>query len=180
MSSLPSIECPFDKIYPSELNRDADYYMTLAYNQAIEAWKIDEVPIGAVIEHKGRIIASAHNQSRSSNDPTAHAEMLAITQAASYIGDWRLNECTLYVTKEPCPMCSGALVISRMGQVYYGLPDPRMGCVGGALDLGALPGSNHQFKSTGGILQELNHDILKAFFERKRQKELQTPPEIDN
>lgn len=161
-------DCPFEKIYPSALNRDADFFMTHAYNQAIEAWNKDEVPIGAVIEYKGQIIASAHNQSRSTNDPTAHAEILAISQAARFIGDWRLNECTLYVTKEPCPMCSGALVIARIGKVYYGLPDPRMGCVGGALDLGALPESNHNFESVSGVLQELNHDILKAFFENKR------------
>ena len=162
------MDCPFDKLYPSELNRDADYFMTHAYNEAIEAWKKDEVPIGAVIEHEGRIIASAHNQSRSANDPTAHAEILAISQAANTLGDWRLNECTLYVTKEPCPMCSGALVIARIGKVCYWLPDPKMGCVGCATDLGALPESNHKFSSTGGILEELNHEILKAFFEKKR------------
>lgn len=142
--------------------------MTHAYNEAIEAWQQDEVPIGAVIEFEGHIIASAHNQSRSTNDPTAHAEILAISQAASFIGDWRLNHCTLYVTKEPCPMCAGALVIARMGKVYYGLPDPQMGCVGGALDLGMLPNSNHHFESVGGVLQDLTHKILKAFFEKKR------------
>lgn len=161
-------DCPFEKIFPSELKRDEDYFMTHAYNEAIEAWKKDEVPIGAVIEHQGRIIASAHNQSRSTNDPTAHAEILAISQAANTLGDWRLNECTLYVTKEPCPMCSGALVIARIGKVYYGLPDEKMGCVGGAVDLGALPRSNHHFESVGGVLEELNHNILKAFFETKR------------
>lgn len=160
--------CPFDKIYPSELNRDAAYFMAHAYNQAIEAWKKDEVPIGAVIEYQGQIIASAHNQSRSTNDPTAHAEILAISQAANTLGDWRLNACTLYVTKEPCPMCAGALVIARIGRVFYGLPDPRMGCVGGAVDLGALPRSNHHFESVGGILQAENHALLKAFFENRR------------
>ena len=160
--------CPFEKIHPSELKRDADYFMTHAYNEAIEAWKKDEVPIGAVIERDGRIIAAAHNQSRSTNDPTAHAEILAISQAAHAIGDWRLNECTLYVTKEPCPMCSGALVIARIGKVFYGLRDEKMGCLGGAADLGALPHSNHQFKSNGGILETLNHEILRAFFEKKR------------
>lgn len=173
------MNCPFEKLYPSELNRDADYYMTHAYNEAIEAWKKDEVPIGAVIEHEGRIIASAHNQSRSANDPTAHAEILAISQAANTLGDWRLNECTLYVTKEPCPMCSGALVIARMGKVYYGLPDPKMGCVGGATDLGALPDSNHKFTATGGILEELNHAILKAFFEKKRQNKNNATDSLD-
>lgn len=172
------MESPFEKLYPSELNRDADYYMTHAYNEAIEAWKIDEVPIGAVIEHGGRIIASAHNQSRSANDPTAHAEILAISQAANTLGDWRLNECTLYVTKEPCPMCSGALVIARIGKVFYGLPDPKMGCVGGATDLGALPESNHKFVSVGGVLEDLNHEILKAFFEKKRLAK-KAEPETD-
>ena len=142
--------------------------MMHAYNEAIEAWKKDEVPIGAVIEHEGRIIAAAHNQSRSTNDPTAHAEILAISQAAHALGDWRLNECTLYVTKEPCPMCSGALVIARIGKVFYGLSDEKMGCLGGATDLGALPHSNHHFESIGGILGDLNHEILRAFFEKKR------------
>lgn len=162
------VDCPYEKLYPSELERNAEYFMTLAYNEAIEAWKKDEVPIGAVIEHEGRIIASAHNQSRSANDPTAHAEILAISQAANSLGDWRLNECTLYVTKEPCPMCSGALVIARIGKVFYGLPDPKMGCVGGATDLGNLSESNHKFESVGGVLEALNHEILKAFFEKKR------------
>ena len=165
--------CPFEKIYPSELKRDPEYFMAHAYNEAIEAWKQDEVPVGAVIEFKEQIIASAHNQSRTMNDPTAHAEILAISQAANYISDWRLNECTLYVTKEPCPMCSGALVIARISKVYYGLPDPQMGCVGGAINLGALPKSNHHFESFGGVLEDLSHDILKAFFELKRTKNRQ-------
>jgi len=162
------MDCPFEKIFPSELKRDADYFMAHAYNEALEAWKADEVPIGAVIERAGQIIASAHNQSRGTNDPTAHAEILAISQAANAIGDWRLNECTLYVTKEPCPMCSGALVVSRIGKVVYGLPDPKMGCVGGAVDLGALPESNHKFESAGGVMEAANHELLRAFFEAKR------------
>ena len=162
-------DCPFEKIYPSGLNRDADYFMAYAYNQAIDAWKKDETPIGAVIEHKGRIIASAHNQSRATNDPTAHAEILAISQAANSLGDWRLNECNLYVGKEPCPMCSGALVIARIGKVFYGLPDEKMGCVGGTVHLGALPRSNHHFESIGGIMQEEHHALLRAFFQQKRQ-----------
>ncbi len=173
------MSCPFEKRYPSELNRDSEYFMTHAYNESLAAWEKDEVPIGAVIEHEGRIIASAHNQSRSTNDPTAHAEILAISQAANTLGDWRLNNCTLYVTKEPCPMCSGALVIARIGKVVYGLPDPKMGCVGGAVDLGALPESNHKFESQGGVLEALNHSVLKAFFERKRDaKKSVKPPSI--
>lgn len=173
-------DCPFPKIYPSELKRDANYYMAHAYNQAIEAWKKDEVPIGAVIEYQGQIIASAHNQSRTQNDPTAHAEILAISQAARFIGDWRLNACTLYVTKEPCPMCSGALVIARIKSVFYGLADTKMGCLGGALNLGDLPASNHKFESRAGIMETESHQILNAFFKMKRgaaKGSLVSPPE---
>ena len=175
---METIDCPFEKVYPSELTRDVNYFMTYAYNESIEAYIKDEVPVGAVIEHKGRIIASAHNQSRSTNDPTAHAEILAISQASHALGDWRLNECTLYVTKEPCPMCSGALLIARIGKVYYGLRDEKMGGVGGAVNLGALPNSNHHFESIGGVMEELNHEILKEFFKGKR--ELNTPKKISS
>jgi Cytosine/adenosine deaminases len=169
--------CPFEKLFPSALKRDADYFMAHAYNQAIDAWCEDEVPIGAVIEHGGRIVASAHNRSRSTNDPTAHAEILAISQAAATLGDWRLNACTLYVTKEPCPMCAGALVISRIGKVYYGLPDDKMGCLGGAAHLGELPRSNHKFEAVGGIMLEANHQLLKAFFEKRRAANAQRKAE---
>ncbi|MFP4167151.1 MAG: nucleoside deaminase [Opitutales bacterium] len=168
---MPDNDCPFEKIYPSELRRDADYFMAHAFNQAIEAWRKDEVPVGAVIERGGQIIASAHNQVRTTNDPTAHAEILAMSQAAHGLGDWRLNECVLYVTKEPCPMCSGALVVARVKKVFYGLPDTRMGCVGGAVNLGALPESNHRFEAVGGILEKETHAILRAFFEKKRGRE---------
>ncbi|HBR95307.1 MAG TPA: tRNA-specific adenosine deaminase, partial [Opitutae bacterium] len=145
-------------------------YMRMALDEASTAASKNEVPVGAVLVHttSGKILASHHNTVLAQDDPTAHAEILAISQAANSLGDWRLNECTLYVTKEPCPMCSGALVIARIGKVYYGLPDPKMGCVGGATDLGALPQSNHKFESIGGVLEELNHQILKAFFDKKR------------
>ncbi len=158
----------FEKRFPSELNRNDEYYMSHAYNQALIAWEKDEVPIGAVVVQAGQIIASAHNQTRRTLDPTAHAEILAISQAAKYIGDWRLNECKLYVTKEPCPMCSGALVVSRIQGVYFGLNDPKMGCLGGAIDLSNLPSSNHKFKVKGGILKKETHALLNAFFEKKR------------
>ena len=159
---------PFEKRFPSELNRDHDYYMSHAYNQSLIAWEKDEVPIGAIIAHEGAIIASAYNQTRSTNDPSAHAEMLAITQASNYLGDWRLNNCILYVTKEPCPMCAGALVIARIQKVYYGISDPKMGCLGGAANLAQLPESNHKFEAIGGILEKENHILLNAFFEKKR------------
>ena len=164
------MNAPFEKRFPSELNRDHNYFMSHAYNQALLAWEKDEVPIGAVIIHEGRIIAAAHNQTRSTNDPTAHAEILAISQAANTLGDWRLTDCILYVTKEPCPMCSGALVIARIKSVYFGLPDLKMGCLGGAINLSQLPDSNHKFETTGGIMEAENHALLHAFFEKKRSE----------
>lgn len=168
MNLNTAIACPFAKLHPSELKRDDAYYMAHAFNRAVDAWNADEVPIGAVVVHNGIIIGSAFNQTRMLGDPTAHAEMLAIGQAAQALGDWRLNECSLFVTKEPCPMCSGAMVVARMGRVVFGLADPKMGCVGGAVDLGALPQSNHRFESVGGVLLEPCQAILQAFFKHKR------------
>jgi len=165
-------ECPFEKRFPSQLVRDDVFFMSLAYNQAIEAWRQDEVPIGCVIEHGGEVIASAHNTVEASHDPTAHAEVLAITQAAARLGDWRLEGCTLYVTKEPCPMCSGATLMSRLKRVCYAVPDPKMGCLGGATDLNALPRVNHHLELTaGGVLEDECRAMLQAFFKLKRAAE---------
>ncbi len=162
-------DCPFEKRFPSQLVRDDAFFMSLAYNQAIEAWRQDEVPIGCVIEHGGEVIASAHNTVEASNDPTAHAEVLAITQAATHLGDWRLEGCTLYVTKEPCPMCSGATLMSRLKRVCYAVPDPKMGCLGGATDLNTLPRVNHHLELTaGGVLEDECRVMLQAFFKLKR------------
>jgi tRNA(adenine34) deaminase len=146
--------------------------MSLAYNQAIDAWRLDEVPIGAVIAVGGEIIAAAHNTVESAQDPTAHAEMLAITQAASKLGNWRLEGATLYVTKEPCPMCSGALLMSRVQRVCYAVPDPKMGCLGGATNLNELPRVNHHVELTaGGVLEPECRELLQAFFKAKRVAE---------
>ncbi|GAB1489475.1 tRNA adenosine(34) deaminase TadA [Opitutaceae bacterium] len=165
----PPPACPFEKRFPSQLVRDDVFYMSLAYNQAIDAWRGDEVPIGCVIEHGGEVVASAHNQVEGSQDPTAHAEMLAITQAATKLGDWRLEGCTLYVTKEPCPMCAGATLMSRLKRVCYAVPDPKMGCLGGATDLNALPRVNHHCELTvGGVLESECRELLQAFFKLKR------------
>lgn len=161
-------DCPFEKRYPSALNRDDRYYMELAYNQAIDAWRENEVPIGAVIECGGEIVGSAHNRVESTNDPTAHAEMLAITQASDAIKNWRLNEATLYVTKEPCPMCSGASMMSRLKRVVYAVPDPKMGGLGGLYDVNSYPTINHSLELEMGVLRDECLALLQAFFQLKR------------
>ena len=163
--------CPYEKIYPSALEKNAEYFMAHAYNLAIDAWNADEVPIGAVLVHEEEIISSAHNQTRMQTDPTAHAEMIAITMAAKKLGDWRLNSCSLYVTKEPCPMCSGATIASRIGKVFFGLEDPKMGCLGGATSLHLLEKSNHKPLVIGGIMREVSAQILQDFFKFHRRTE---------
>ena len=163
------LDCPFQKRFPSQLVRDDEFFMSLAYNQAVEAWREDEVPVGAVIELGGEIIGAAHNAVDGSRDPTAHAEMLALTQASAKLGDWRLEGATVYVTKEPCPMCSGAMIMSRVRRVCYAVPDPKMGCLGGATNLNDLPRSNHRLNLTaGGILESECRDLLQSFFRLKR------------
>lgn len=168
-SSAPP-PCPFEKRFPSQLVRDDTYFMSLAFNQAIDAWRHDEVPIGAIIELGGEVIGAAHNTVEGVRDPTAHAEILAITQAAAKMGDWRLTGATVYVTKEPCPMCSGAMLMSRVRRVCYAVPDPKMGCLGGATDLNALLRVNHHVELTvGGVLETECRDLLQAFFRLKRE-----------
>jgi tRNA(adenine34) deaminase len=169
-SLRPSLPCPFEKRHPSQLVRDDAFFMALAYNQAIDAWRADEVPIGAVIEAGGEVIAAAHNQRDSTRDPTAHAEIIALGQAARALGDWRLNEATLYVTKEPCPMCSGATLMARVRRVVYAVPDPKMGCLGGATDLNQLPQSNHRLVLTRGVLEGPCLELIQAYFQLKRRE----------
>ena len=173
-SLAQKLVCPFPKVFPSELHKDDNYYMRLALNEAIDAWNQDEVPVGAVIVCKGEVIAKAHNRRDSLKDPTAHAEMIAMTQAASAIGDWRLNDACLYVTKEPCPMCSGASLMARLGRVVYALEDPKMGCLGGATDLNALSGMNHRCEIVSGILRLESLHLLQSFFQLKRAKAADT------
>ena len=168
--------CPFEKKFPSQLVRDDAFFMSLAYNQAIDAWRQDEVPIGCVIELGGEAIAAAHNTVEGAHDPTAHAEMLALTQAASRLGNWRLAGATVYVTKEPCPMCSGAMLMSRVKRVCYAVPDPKMGCLGGATNLNDLPRVNHHLELTaGGVLETECRELLQSFFQAKRAE----PDELD-
>ncbi len=168
LPSSPAPPCPFPKVFPSQLARDDAFFMALAFNQAIDAWREDETPIGAIVARAGEVIGAAHNLVDSSRDPTAHAEILAITQAAASVGDWRLNECALYVTKEPCPMCSGAMLMARLGRVVYAVGDPKMGCLGGATDLNALPRVNHRCEITAGVMESECRELLRAFFKLKR------------
>lgn len=166
-SNIPP-PCPFEPLYPSELVRDHRYYMQHAYNEALKAWKENEVPIGAVIVFGGQIIARAHNRVESLNDPTAHAEVLAISSATQIINDWRLNDAVLYVTKEPCPMCAGASIMARLSAVVYALPDPKMGCMGGATPLHELPHLNHRVEVQSGVLESECRELIQAYFQLKR------------
>lgn len=161
-------ECPFSKRFPSQLIRDDTFFMSLAYNEAINAWKQNEVPIGAIIEHAGEVVGRGFNQVESATDPTAHAEMLAITQASREIGDWRLTQATLYVTKEPCPMCSGASILSRLKRVVFAVPDPKMGGLGGAYNVNDYPGMNHTLSIENGLMHEDCKTLIQTFFRLKR------------
>lgn len=145
-----------------------DYYMSQALRQAVRAYEAEEVPIGAVVVREGRIIARAFNQVETLNDATAHAEILAITQAENAIGDWRLVDCDLYVTKEPCPMCAGALVNARLRRVIFGCRDPQGGAAGGFINLLQMPNLNHRCLVTPGLREKECGDLLRNFFSEKR------------
>jgi tRNA(adenine34) deaminase len=153
-----------------DLQSDA-YFMSEALRMAVRAYQAEEVPIGAVVARGGRIIARAYNQVELLKDATAHAEMLAITQAEAAIGDWRLTDCDLYVTKEPCPMCAGALVHVRIRRVIFGCPDPRGGAAGGLLNLLQNPALNHRCDITVGVMAEECANLLQNFFREKRARE---------
>ncbi|MEX2316202.1 MAG: tRNA adenosine(34) deaminase TadA [Pirellulales bacterium] len=156
-----------------ELERDLaphGEFMRRALAEAQAALAEDEVPIGAVIVHDGRVIASAHNQREQLRDPTAHAEMIAITQAAAARGDWRLEGCTMYVTLEPCAMCAGAMVLARLPRVVYGASDPKAGAVATLYRLLDDPRLNHRAEVVAGVLAGECADILSRFFEEKRRQ----------
>src|SRR5512135_673675 len=131
-----------------------------ALRQAQRAFDKEEVPVGAVVVREGRIIARAYNQVELLKDATAHAEMLALTMAEQAAGDWRLSDCTLYVTKEPCPMCAGAIVHCRLARVVFGAPDPKGGAAGGALNLLQFPTLNHRCAITPGVRAEEAASLL--------------------
>src|SRR5512138_2609969 len=146
------------------------YFMGEAIRQAVRAYEGDEVPVGAVIVREGRIIARAANQVELLKDATAHAEMLAITQAEGAVGDWRLTDCTLYVTKEPCPMCAGAIVHVRLARVVYGAIDPKGGAAGGMMNLLQHPSLNHRSEITTGVREAECRALLQTFFAEQRAR----------
>src|SRR5271157_3924742 len=148
------------------------FFMGEALRQAARAYEAGEVPVGAVIARAGRIIARACNQVELLKDATAHAEMLAITQAEEAAGDWRLTDGTLYVTKEPCPMCAGAIVHVRLARVVFGASDPKAGAAGSALNLLQFPTLNHRCDITSGVREPECRALLQTFFaEQRKEKE---------
>jgi tRNA(adenine34) deaminase len=146
-----------------------DFFMGEALRQAAKAYEKDEVPVGAVIVREGKIIARSFNQVEALKDATAHAEMLALTQAQEIAGDWRLTDCTLYATKEPCPMCAGAIVHTRLARVVFGAADPKGGAAGSALNLLQFPTLNHRCQITGGVREPECRALLQNFFAKQRR-----------
>lgn len=143
-------------------------YMKEALKQAKKAYALGEVPIGCVIVHKGKIIGRGYNRRNTDKNTLAHAEITAINKASKVIGDWRLEECTLYVTLEPCQMCAGAIVQARIPEVVMGCMNPKAGCAGSILNILEMPQFNHQVKVTRGILEAECSQMLKTFFEELR------------
>ncbi|MDA7633713.1 tRNA adenosine(34) deaminase TadA, partial [bacterium] len=146
-----------------------------ALRQALRAFQSDEVPVGAVIVRENKIISRAFNQVELLKDATAHAEILAITQAEAAVGDWRLSDCTLFVTKEPCAMCAGAAVQSRIQRVVFGATDLKGGGAGGAVNLLQFPSFNHRCEIESGVREEECVQLLKHFFLEKRTAVSETP-----
>jgi tRNA(adenine34) deaminase len=151
-----------------ETGKEDERYMRMAISTAQIAEENGDVPIGAVIVYKNQIIGKAYNQREQLNDPTAHAEIIALTQAAAFLESWRLNGCTIYVTLEPCPMCAGALVLSRMDRLVYGCDDPKTGACKSLYNIVQDERLNHQLEVTSGVLAEECSKLLQEFFLRRR------------
>jgi len=147
---------------------DHEKWMRLALREAEQAFHIKEVPVGAVIVRGSHLIGRGHNQMELLTDPTAHAEIISITAAASFLGDWRLEECTLYVTKEPCAMCAGAILNSRLEKVVFGCYDEKEGCCGSLYQICSDPRFSHKTAVKGGILQDDCNSLLVSFFKNRR------------
>jgi len=147
---------------------DHSIWMKQALVQAQKAFEAEEIPIGAIVVHNGKIIGRGYNQREQLNDPTAHAEIIAITAAANTIGDWRLNNCSLYVTKEPCPMCAGAIINSRLEMVIFGTYDEETGCCGSLYQLCGDPRFKTKVAVKGGILEKESLSLIQDFFNVRR------------
>jgi tRNA(adenine34) deaminase len=144
-------------------------YMKQAIAQAHNAWALGEVPVGAVLVKDGKVIATGFNQPIGNHDPSAHAEMMAIRQAATLLGNYRLPGCELYVTLEPCAMCAGAILHSRISRLVFGAPDPKTGASGSVVNLFAEPKLNHQTEVVGGVMADACGRVLKEFFALRRK-----------
>lgn len=149
-------------------NKQDEWFMKLAIDQAKIAEENGDVPIGAVIVYENQIIGKAYNQREQLKDPTAHAEIIALTQAAAFLESWRLNGCTMYVTLEPCPMCAGALVLSRMDRLVYGCDDPKTGAVKSLYNIVTDERLNHRIDVTSGVLADECSGLLQDFFQQRR------------
>ncbi|MEX2459720.1 MAG: tRNA adenosine(34) deaminase TadA [Paenibacillaceae bacterium] len=155
-----------------------EYWMQEAIQTAKEAEAINEVPIGAVIVYNDQIIGRGYNTRETTLDPTAHAEMIAIRQASKAMGAWRLLDCTLYVTLEPCPMCAGAIVQARLPKVVFGTPDPKAGCAGTLMNLLQEQRFNHQVEVIEGVLQAECSELLSGFFRKLRKQSKALPQDL--
>jgi tRNA(adenine34) deaminase len=145
-----------------------EYFMRLALREAERALGHDDVPVGAVLVRGGEVIGAGHNERELREDPSAHAEMIAIREGARTLGSWRLLDTVLYVTLEPCAMCAGAIVLGRIPRVVYGAVDPKAGAAGSVLDILAEPRLNHRAEVAGGLLEEECAELLRAFFRSRR------------
>lgn len=151
-------------------SEDIYRFMYAALQEAEHAFEEDEVPVGAVVVHKNKIIGRGYNQVEKLNDATAHAEMIALTSASNHLKSWRLNECSIYVTLEPCIMCTGAMLSSRIENLYYAASDSKFGACGSVHNLAENSKTNHSIKVFSGILAKESEDLLKSFFAKKRLK----------
>lgn len=166
---LKSAEPSYNKLSDEQAQLDL-FFMQKAYELAQQAEQHDEIPVGAIVVYQGKIIGEGFNQSIMLNDPSSHAEMNAIRQAGTYLNNYRLLDCTLYVTLEPCPMCAGLLVHSRIQRLVFASPDLKTGAAGSALNLTDNPQLNHQIDVKSGVMQEKCSQLLSDFFKRRRKE----------
>jgi len=170
---------PVPMIAPQNKQIEEDeQFMRLAITQAAIAQENGDVPIGAVVVREGQIIGKAYNQREQLQDPTAHAEIIALTQAAAALENWHLNGCTMYVTLEPCPMCAGALVLARIERLVYGCDDPKAGACGSLYNIVQDERLNHRIEVTSGVLADECSELLQQFFQNRREEN--SPPKTNN